>query len=62
MDARTALKQAKAAQDDIDAILSRATIRPQPPREIPKPELDDVIGAVALIGLFFVLFVVPWGM
>lgn len=62
MDARTALKNAKAAQEDIDAILKRAGIRPQPPRKLPRPDRDDVIGAIALIGLFFVLFVVPWGM
>ena len=61
MDARTALKQAKAAQNDIDAILSRATIRPQPP-EFPKIALDDVIGAVALFVLFVIMFAVPWGM
>ena len=44
----------------IDETLKRAPIRPQP-TEFPKVELDDVIGAVALIGLFVVLFVVPWG-
>jgi hypothetical protein len=45
---------------DPDEFLSRALIRPQP-KILPKIELDDVIGAVALAGLFFVLFVLPWG-
>jgi len=45
---------------DPDEFLSRAMIRPQP-REFPKIKLDDVIGALALAGLFFVLFVMPWG-
>lgn len=48
--------------DPRDEFLKRAPIRPQPPREIPKPELDDVIGAVALIGLFVIMFAMPWGM
>lgn len=46
---------------DPDEFLSRAIIRPQP-REIPKPELDDVIGGIALIALFVILFAMPWGM
>ena len=46
---------------DPDEFLARAHIRPQPTRDFPKIELDDVIGAVALIGLFVLLFVVPWG-
>lgn len=50
----------KIRTENPDEFLSRALIRPQP-REFPKIELDDVIGAVALIGLFFVLFVLPWG-
>jgi hypothetical protein len=45
---------------DPDEFLSRALIRPQP-REFPKPDLDDIVGAAVLAGLFFVLFVMPWG-
>lgn len=45
---------------DPDEFLSRAIIRPQP-REIPRPDLDDVIGAILIAALFFVLFVIPWG-
>lgn len=61
MDARTALKQAKAAQTDIDAILSRAPILPQPP-EFPKIEWDDIVGGIALFVMFVIMFAVPWGM
>lgn len=45
---------------EIDEPLKRALIRPQP-QGLPKIELDDVIGALALAGLFFVMFALPWG-
>lgn len=29
---------------------------------MPKVDLDDIVGALALAGLFVVLFVIPWGL
>ena len=29
---------------------------------MPKIEIDDVVGFAMIVGLFVVLFVVPWGM
>lgn len=47
--------------NDPDEFLPRAIIRPEPPRDFPKPEIDDIVGGIILFLVFVILFAVPWG-